>query len=371
MTARRRMATIAVFGIVAACGSGGEDAAVTTLQSATSSTARVTTTTARVTTTTTVPGPRIEASDAVIVDCDDGIVEVMRARPASQERLTNAYRVDIRAALEEIGLSGSVSGCSGRHYFNQDFSKLIANGDETGGASHAVVVDLATGKAIDLTASRQGSGFSGGEPLDEAALAFEAPPDALRFTDRVVVSSGSTVLLIDPANPSAVVNFPGGYDAAESLQFASGVDYTDDFHARAVLSPDGRFIVSTGLGAPGHITTVATDEGHSLPYDCSNSPEGWRDAQTAVVRGRDTFYLVPIDGNGVPGSCVPIFPASDREFGFGRLRLDGQVLFVSVEGAEGEEFYAADLANPGAEPTSGSPTLVMQPNWRVYHPRTP
>ncbi|MGB8858301.1 MAG: hypothetical protein WCC60_03545 [Ilumatobacteraceae bacterium] len=81
---------------------------------------------------------------------------------------------------------------------------------------------------------------------------------------------------------------------------------------------------------------------------------------------RQNWYLVTIDDAGVKIGCTAIFPETDRDIVDGRMRLDGQAVFVTVDGSGGDEGYIADLNNPGAEPVPGVPSLVMDPDWRVY-----
>lgn len=370
---RWRAAAVAVAFTLAGCG-GDDEATATATTERTTTTVRRTTTT-RPTTTTTAPPLTVAASDPVVADCDDGQVEIKIAKPAETETLRTVYSVNVPNALQAVGLEGGyISDCSSRAQFNQDFSAMILVGDLADtGTDHAVHLDLRSGKATDLTAPRQRSGFSGGEALEESPLMFEPAGVGLVVGSRVVVSSGTQMLLVDPANPAGAQPAPLGYDAYDDLRsFASGIDYCDDcHHGRSILSPDGRFRLSDGSGAPGYIARVGTnDEAARLPYECSGFPEGWRDAHTAVVSGDDNYYLVPVDDNGTPGACTPIFPAADRDFTFARLRLDGQALYVTVAGASGDEHYVADLANPGAEPAPQQPRLVMEANWRIYHPRT-
>jgi hypothetical protein len=88
------------------------------------------------------------------------------------------------------------------------------------------------------------------------------------------------------------------------------------------------------------------------------------------VNGRSQIYLVPVDDAGVPGGCIPLLPTEDRVIKSSRLRLDAKVLFITVEGTRGDEYYEVDLANPGSEPASSGAPLALHPDSRVFFPRS-
>jgi hypothetical protein len=323
-------------------------------------------------TTTTAPLGHVPTPDeAVVINCDFGFVELMYASPPSDERLQTARHVDLEQVGHTLELSMGYPDCSGRGYFNQDFSMFMTAGSSESGAQHVVVIDLATGEATDITEARQGSGFSGGGPLEETPLTFEPEAHALRYSNRVVVTSGADTLIVDPDDPTATEAFPGGYDAAAAITRASGVDFYDgDGHSRSIVSPDGRFVVHEAGFGNSYIEPVGSGTFLDLPYDCNGQPQGWRDPATVVVGSSDGGYaLVQVGGDGTTAACTPLLPTADREITFARLRLDAQAMFITARGETGDEYYEVDLSTPGSEPVSVPPPPEMNGNWRIYHPR--
>lgn len=354
--------------IVSCGGETADDARPVAVERSSSSTSERTTTTAqRATSTTSTTSTSIERKSInpmhpVVVSCDGSEVKILASYSPSTEALRVEYRVDLARLFSAAGMGvGYADECSHRTRFNQDFSQMLMHVD-----GHAVVVDLREERVIDLTAPRQGSGFSNGAPLKEFALMFEPIADALMVGSRVLVGSGDRVLIVDPANPADTQEYSGGYDRVKQFDRGSGADYNDQYHGRSLVSPDGRFVISGGPSGDSHVLRVGTDMSYDLLSDCDGFPEGWRDAATAIVSGRKNWYLVSVGDSGAPTACTPIFPDAGRGFTGGRARLDGQAVFVTVDGGDR---YVADLSRPGSEPTSGYPSLRMDPNWRVYGPR--
>jgi hypothetical protein len=305
------------------------------------------------------------------VECGDGHLPIYPARPADLENLTVVYSIDIRSALDSIGLTfGSFSDCSFRTRFNQDFSRMVVTGSLDDGTNHAALLDLATGVATDLTEPRQGAGISGGDPLDESGFMFEPLGPGFVLGDRVIVGGSGQAVAVNTANPTDTAPFPGGQSAVNDvLTVAAGADYNDSGQGRSLLSPDGLFVL-TDTGDSGIYPLANGLRGEFQEFDdddCRNGfPQGWRDPRTAVVSREENWYLVTIDGAGVKIACTAIFPETDRDIVDGRMRLDGQAVFVTVDGPGGDEGYVADLNDPGGEPVPGVPSLVMDEDWRVY-----
>lgn len=380
--------TIAALGLAAgatlvACGTsraptddnaGAKDTTTSTIpeettSSSTSSTLSTSSTSA--VPTTTVP-EGVLPTDAVAAICDDGRVEIRTARPAALESFETEYAVVLNRVLAPIGLEGGSPTCSRREVFNQDFSKVVMTANDSDGGSHVVVVDLEDLSAVDLSGSREGSGFSNGGPLEEQAIGFEQLPDRIRFTDRVLASVDGEPFVIDPADPTEFTPLSGGREAEEAIPRASSLNFLD-FASFDLSSPDGRLIL-TGMrisSTDTSIIEVATGEFKRLPYECSGIPLGWRDNSSVVVGSSSGTSFTPsdlkvvhLDSNGNVTNCESVLPENDRTLAYVRMRFDRQALMLTVDDSAGEEFYVADIMRLGTEPQSRG-----LPNWGRYEER--
>lgn len=320
-------------------------------------------TTAEESATTPAPAPaRIGPEDTVIVDCGSPTLDVMVAgfdESTGQEWHEVVYSVDLDASLEAIGLSRAGESCNFRSRFNQDFSRYLVSS-----RGHVVAIDLPTGRAIDLTAPRLGTGFSGGSKPDEQAVGFLAVNDRWEFTNEVIIGIDGHYVTVDSDDPGEATPLPASYPAYYGiLASPSGIDYD---HSSTAMSPDGAFAFSDALGSRARLEFLHR-ESLEIDRDCGTSTRGWRDARHVVARSKEGPKLIAFDDSGAVLACEPILPPNDREIVDQRLRFDARALLLTVRGDGGLEYYSADLYALGSEPTQTGPHVEFESKWRIYH----
>lgn len=374
---------------VAACGGDSTEtarAAPSTSTKPTTTTSTKPTTTTRPTTTTTVPAS-VEASDAVRIRCDGDRMEIAIARPAERERFEDVWVSDIGGSASRVDLevNAALDGyqCGHRHAYNDDFSMFAGHASAGDGTTHVFITELRTGRTEDLSASRQGSGFSAGTPINELFVSFlPAAPDQARFTDRILISNGDGFFVVDPANPDQIEPMPltdgmvGDWPVDTFDHLGSGIDFHDNDGfgggGYRALSPDGRLIAIDNTNVSRVYGDPYADETRLVDGACNGDLLGWHGTRTLVTMQRrpSQFYLVTVDDTGGTTGCTPVLPANDREIVSARLRVDGNAVWMRVEGADGIESYLVDLTTPGAEPVEQRPVLIFdEPNLHFYLPR--
>lgn len=318
-----------------------------------------------------------------MVSCEDDRVIVDVVKGGDPSTAGTVYDVDLAAALDEIGLMPTGGYCGTRTRFNADFSAYVTVGWASDSAKHAVVVDLADGTATDLTAPRQGSGFSAGEELDETSAWFRAEPgDTAPSSTEVVVSDDVTLTLVDLADPATGTPYTGEGDRADLLASPVNYDYDQGLGGgETFISPDSKLLLNGGLGTSSYITKVGGDQdvtkAPDLPDDCSGDVHGWRDSRTAIAQEDDQLFLVDVTPDGRSSGCTAILPNDERELVGIHLSLDRSSIFVAVESSAGDdawEWYRADLDSPGEEPAAATEEeiagnyLDAGRSWEVFFP---
>lgn len=312
---------------------------------------------------------KLGPQDVVLARCDDSGVKLWVAPNGDESAIRLRFEVDSRASLQAIGLQGSAS-CGYRTSFNEDFSKVVAGGYTPERLLHVAVIDLASGEATDLTEPRQGKGYSAGEPLDEGGGQFQVSEGAVRPSmSRVIVPRPK--LVVDANNPA---EFEPISDVPKSEAFGDGVYFRQGQVGGDILSPDGRFLLYGRAGAwPLILKAREMTETDEIRPPCSAEPLGWLDADQAVVAGREretgrrNYYLVSVS-DGSFGGCEAILPESKREPASARLSLNRKRLYVSVDGPNGSEWYAADPRSPGSEPKRIEEPLDIDSRLKIYFP---
>lgn len=327
----------------------------TTLPPSTTSTiATVVTTQA---TTTTVVRARIEPTDAVLAVCANSRIRILTSQVASSERTTVVYDVDAAQAAKKIGVSLPGFGCSDRASFGPDYSKFALEFSTPGGGQHVGYVDLASSTLVDLTALRQGSGFSS-VVLRETFPRFESAADRFRIENKIQFTQGgpdgSKTLTVDLASPTVAV--PSEYLKRPGT---SGQEFTGQ-HSNTIASPDGRFVAEDGSGAS--VWPYDSTKRVSVSSECNprggtfgSQLLGWFDSRHFVLAGDERVVLVAIDDRSAIVDCKDVLPTNTgRTIVLPRLRFDGKVVYVTTNGTAGRETYSIDPSNP-QEPVRASP----------------
>jgi len=248
------------------------------------------------------------------------------------------------------------------HYvspFSADFSRVLFDGVPLGdSAPHVGIIDFAAGTVIDLTAFRQGVGFS--DPVlceDNAGFVSQTGPvagtssDAFVFLSRTGTPAENTGYCFGGELQSSVSN-PWGASAVDPARTIPG--------GRVVASEDGRYV----FGEDGEDGFHAADGSGYIPVDCVPEPSlgeernefllGWTGPRTVALavsavnnpEGAYDWSTATLNPDGTV-TCAGGIPPTEREvFGIS-LSFDARAILFSAEGPHGVEKYR--------QPISGGP----------------
>lgn len=381
---RRHAASLAVALLLTGCGSGGSPAASRSLSASSQPTAA-----------TEAPARTGEAS---VPPTGDG-----SPPPDGTGRSVDAARsivlcssADGSLTLSSRSVEGNVSelvslplpipgwnttsrdgedtgpGCD-RNQWSGDLKRLVFSGLPEGStASHVALMDVSTQAITDLTASRQGQGFSA-KVLDESYPHFLGTGgNRVNVGNNQVfaMSNGGAEregLIFDLSQPSKVRHVPvklqtsidgdGFYGPVghSELQVDSGFQ-PGQGNPRPLANPDGSLIAWGGYVAqPAHAEERVQI---NCPPLSSSYPLGWVDARHLAVAsnaGNGSAALVTLSGQGRVQACTSLLPPTDKIISGQLLSLDGTRLSFSTEGSSGQQVYVVPTSGrlPG-EPVPGT-----------------
>jgi hypothetical protein len=268
------------------------------------------------------------------------------------------------------------SACGGPLSWTPDFAKVLLTATPPKappGTSHMVLVDLVTETMVDLSAARQGAGFSGGLPTSDANPGFVA--DA---TSRKVTFGHNVVLFTDNFKYKTMdVRSPGKTRPVDNLnsEYATHPEYHLWAHSTApggafnTVSPDGTYLFSAVSATVGRATDL-------LPLrapKCAGAPGrggvflGWTDATHAVYSEDQFLGLVTV--NGTKLSCESLLPvAAGRLISRFQISPDARHVILTTNGPAGAEIYAASTSLPASEPTKLSQAPSLAPGAVLFFP---
>ena len=265
--------------------------------------------------------------------------------------------------LELPGWDGNGLDVDGNYFehlvepFSADFSQVVFAGQPYGAAAkHIGRLDLLTGDVVDMTAARQGTGFS--DPVlceDAPGYVFQTSPAAGSGSDTLVFRARSGALggnawcfgdrfLSSVSNPRQVAQIdeqPSYWwtrkDASEDGRYLFGYDEAtgvDGFHAA-----DGSQ----------HVEVDCVPDGD---YGENELLLGWVGPRTVALEVSEvdwrTATILP-DGRV---ECAGGIPATDKEISDVELSFDSKAILFSAEGTSGTEQYRQPVT--GGEPVQAS-----------------
>lgn len=365
-------------------GGAGLDDTTTTSAPETSSTEPSTTrgpsTTQRPSTTTTVP-PADLAGELVEVSCDadTSTFTVSSVDPVSAAR-TVVYEANVDALMKPdyAWAAQFPFDCRQRAAFSSDFSKVAVSANELVDGTvtpHVGYIDLETGEFVDLTAMRQGTGFSD-EVLSEFNAVFLGTSSPITFGDTIAFSSGidNSWKAEDPANPGTLTPVPDEVPRLDHQQIR-GFNHTQTL----IPSPRGDWIASdvgdvdVELWPAG---TMATAD--PITVRCADNVLGWIGDYELVV-APETYYGMPGTGPMLArvtitdgtATCEEFLPPNDRGPADFSLSLDGETVTFSAAGLTGGTSWF-EIPVAGGEPVeTSSPPPEFPPNTYLFWPVRP
>ena len=300
------------------------------------------------------------------------------ARGVGADRLVPVYSTTIEGGLLRGWTSVRPYG-DHRTDFSADFSKVLVVGTPPGFThDHVGVVDLLTGTVTDLTAPRQGKGFS------DPVLCEESPefvPSTIGVggfgSDLVLLSSGNGGggvatggcprdhdLIVPVSDPSkaTIVDYSGA-----QAPFPPGYR---ERHPAGMISPDGRFMLGkSDRGNGGSLQVLATGKVVDPPVDCFKQPnsnivdiQGWIGPQTYVAALYRDYRIVSVAADGTQ-TCSGGLPATDKEVTKPTLTFDRTGVVFTVPGPSGTEEYRQPVT--GGEPVLFPFDQQLTDTWRT------
>jgi hypothetical protein len=247
-------------------------------------------------------------------------------------------------------------GCNNPTSWSPDFTKYLFAGVPPGGAaSHIAVIDLAKGTLTDLTAPRQGSGFSD-QVLNETDPSFisDTPTDKVTFGSNVVLFKRDNKLFtVDtraPESDAQLSDTNGTAPGHPEHDLRQGV--RSDFRR---ASPDGAFIAD-----PANESTIypAGKTNQAMTPVCpgmegsfvGGTVLGWADATHAVYWAGSALGLVTV---GDTLECESLLPATDKLLSDFQLLPDGSAVTFTAGGPNGDQVYQVATKLPAGEPMPG------------------
>jgi hypothetical protein len=257
-----------------------------------------------------------------------------------------------------------------RGTFSADFSRVLFTGRRSpDGSRHVGVLDLATGKAVDLTAPRQGSGFTDPVLCESQPVFAGAVSGTLGLTGTVVVEDSceryrdGSELAIDPADPSSAQ--PITEEQADAMRSSASLAANTDGSWGIIAPADRRYYQGEPFplmrSADGRVLDAAClfDQGGSVSVE----RVWWTGPRTAVaILEEGDFRVLTIEGEASLG-CSGGIPASDRNVFGTVLSFDLSRVLFRADGPDGTESYAVSLSTGAIEPYEWS-ALGLNP---VFH----
>ena len=220
------------------------------------------------------------------------------------------------------------------------------------GQEHMIMIDLPTHTLTDLTAARQGSGFSAKVLCDShPGFISDGPSDKVSFGSNIVLfEEGNVLSTLDVRSPSSSTPVAGdpweGHPEYWLWNRITGQNNS--------VSPDGTYIFNeSGVGLAAEHDPVQIPEctgGNAA--DFTGSFLGWTDSTHAVFENSKFPHflgLVTVDGTNL--GCESLIPPTERNIRVVRLTPDSQRVILAADGPNGEEVYSVDTALPASEPT--------------------
>ena len=300
--------------------------------------------------------------DTVIVERTSDRVFVYKGEGDRGMRLLYDHTLDLP------GWESVVLEADGRYYdhlvqpFSGDFSQALFHGTPSSNSAgrHIGRLDLVTGEVVDLTAPRQGTGFSEAVLCEESAgYVFQTSPTAGSGSDTVVFLAREGTLngawCFGDRFTTSVSN-PSQVSAA-----ANALDYP---WSREDASEDGRYLLGYQPGTgdeSGVFGFHAADGSSKVPVDCVPDGEdgrnesllGWVGPRTVVlgVSGSDDsaydWRTATLTADGRV-ECGGGLPPTSKDISEITLGFDGSAVLFAAEGPNGIEQWRQPIA--GGDP---------------------
>jgi hypothetical protein len=293
-----------------------------------------------------------------------------------------------------VGLSAPF-GCGSRRQWSADFSKYLFSGIPVGGnVAHIGVYDIRSGHVTDLTAIRQGSGFSAPN-LEEERPEFLGPggPAIVYGSDDIVFRRAEQAYETSLSNPSQEVPIAetshDAYAAPELDVFGNHYEQeisggrTFGLNGAALANPNGTLVAATKT-FDGPIAWAAADPGDLHDIKCFERHEGgvlgWRDSSHLVVAEVEGFQnnlaagdvaLATIATDGSLVSCKRILPPTEKRIANPYLSLDETRVLFTLENVAGPEPYGVSIEGEGvSNPVPTTPELNLE-TAKIFDPIVP
>jgi hypothetical protein len=272
------------------------------------------------------------------------------------------------------GTSAIGDVCTYRASWSRDWSKVLFSGVPPGGEkNHVGLINIQSSSVTDLTATRQGTGFSsptlwevsprflsqGGSPLRYGS-------DDFAFTS--YANGDHTWLRSSISKPTKVASM--GDLAGHDETVIRGID-PNAGNNFAQPSPSGELLADVWIStlSARKIGSSGDSAWHHMGCNFPGYPKRWVNSTQLIASSADGPIRITIDPNGGQLRCEPILPPNTRSISQWWISYDRKKLVFKADGPTGTQTWEMPVSGPKTEPIISEDSIPTFPQGtQIFYP---